>query len=57
LAAAVLALPAAGASLTATLPADPALGDLEIDLQVLEADAGAVKGVSFTPGLELILGH
>jgi Tol biopolymer transport system component len=53
----LLALPAAGASLTATLPADPALGDLEIDLQVLEADAGAVKGVSFTPGLELILGH
>jgi hypothetical protein len=52
-----LAVPDTGASLTATIPVDPTLGDFEIDLQALEVDAGAVKGVSFTAGLQLILGH
>jgi len=52
-----LAVPDTGASLTATIPVDPSLGDFEIDLQALEVDAGAVKGVSFTAGLQLILGH
>jgi hypothetical protein len=28
-----------------------------VDLQVLEADPGATRGVSFTPGLELVLGN
>jgi hypothetical protein len=28
-----------------------------VDLQAIEADQGAVKGVSFTQGLELVLGH
>jgi hypothetical protein len=27
-----------------------------VDLQAIEADPGAAKGVSFTPGLELLLG-
>jgi hypothetical protein len=30
---------------------------MAIDLQVVEADPGAVKGVSFTQGLELVLGR
>lgn len=42
--------------LNGSLPKDPSLIGLELDLQVLEADAGAVKGLSFTPGLQLILG-
>ena len=28
-----------------------------LDLQALEADPGATKGVSFTAGLELVLGY
>jgi hypothetical protein len=28
-----------------------------LDLQVVEADPGAVKGVSFTQGLEIVLGR
>jgi hypothetical protein len=43
-------------SFTGTLPLD--FGDFgtTLDLQVLELDPGAAKGVSFTPGLELVLG-
>jgi len=40
-----------------TLPNDPALAGFAVDLQVAEGDPGAVKGVSFTPGLELVLGY
>jgi streptogramin lyase len=43
-------------SFTGTIPNDPALFGFEIDLQVVEADPGAVKGVSFTQGLQLLLG-
>jgi streptogramin lyase len=39
-----------------SIPNDPALLGLEIDLQAVEVDPGAVKGVSFTQGLELVLG-
>jgi len=46
-----------GDSFTGTIPNDPALFGFEIDLQVVEADPGAVKGVSFTQGLQLVLGH
>jgi uncharacterized repeat protein (TIGR03803 family) len=42
--------------LDGTLPDDPAVAGTEIDLQVLESDPGAVKKVSFTPGLQLLLG-
>jgi hypothetical protein len=45
-----------GDSFTGTIPNDPALYGFEIDLQVVEADPGAVKGVSFTQGLQLLLG-
>jgi sugar lactone lactonase YvrE len=43
-------------SFSGTLPNDPALFGFEIDLQAVEADPGAVKGVSFTQGLSLLLG-
>jgi sugar lactone lactonase YvrE len=39
-----------------SIPNDPTLFGLEIDLQAVEADPGAVKGFSFTQGLELVLG-
>jgi Tol biopolymer transport system component len=37
------------------IPDDATLAGLLVDLQVIEADPGAVKGISFTPGLELRL--
>jgi len=43
-------------SFTGTLPSDPALLGFALDLQTVEADPGAVKGFSFTQGLELVLG-
>lgn len=51
-----ISIPAAGFSQPGTLPVDPVWSGIEIFLQVLEVDAGASRGVSFTPGLELILG-
>lgn len=38
------------------IPNDPTLAGITIDLQVVEADPGALKGVSFSAGLELLLG-
>jgi Tol biopolymer transport system component len=42
---------------TGTLPDDDLLCGVLVDLQVVEADPGAVKGVSFTEGLEIVLGR
>jgi hypothetical protein len=55
----LLPLPIApgGSSLSADLPIDPALCGLAVYTQMLELDADAAKGVSFTPGLELVFGH
>ena len=53
----VLVLPASGASLSDLIPNDDDLCGFTLDLQAIEADPGAVKGVSFTQGLELVLGH
>lgn len=53
----LLALSPYGNSIAADLPADELLSGLEIFAQVLELDAGAARGVSFTPGLKLTLGH
>jgi hypothetical protein len=39
-----------------SIPNDFALLGVTVDLQALEADPGAAKGVSFTAGLELTLG-
>jgi hypothetical protein len=52
----LLSLPGSGAGLTGLLPCDGSLCGLAVLLQALEIDAGAAKGVSFTPGLELVLG-
>jgi Tol biopolymer transport system component len=53
----VLDLPASGASLSVRIPNVDNLCGFTVDLQAIEADQGAVKGVSFTQGLELVLGH
>jgi hypothetical protein len=46
-----------GELLSDTIPNDPALCDLELFLQVIELDAGATKGLSFSEGLLLHFGH
>jgi hypothetical protein len=38
-------------------PNDPALLGVASDLQAIEADPGATRGVSFTAGLELVIGY
>jgi hypothetical protein len=53
----LVGLPPSGTSLTGALPSNEAYCGLEIDLQAIEADAGAAKGVSFTQGIELVLGE
>jgi Tol biopolymer transport system component len=52
-----IAIPATGATFDGTLPHDDRLCGAAVDLQALEADPGAAKGVSFTAGLELLLGR
>jgi Tol biopolymer transport system component len=52
-----VAIAPGGVTFTADLPDDAALVGIAVDLQVIELDAGATKGVSFTPGLELVLGQ
>jgi len=43
--------------LTISVPlTDPSLYGLTLDMQMLEADSGAAHNISFTPGLELVLG-
>jgi hypothetical protein len=50
-------IPAAGLSVPGPIPkGDASWCGLAVFLQVMEVDAGASKGVSFTPGLELDLG-
>lgn len=51
-----LVLPQAGLTVIAVLPPDPALCSLPVFTQVIQVDPGASKGVSFTQGLNLILG-
>jgi len=52
-----LLIHAGGEPLSGPLPNDPALCGVAVDLQALELDAGASKGMSFTAGLELLLGY
>ena len=47
----------AGRSLSEHVPRDPTLCGLSLYLQVLELDRGAAKGISFTPGMQLTVGH
>jgi probable HAF family extracellular repeat protein len=44
-------------SFSGSLPHDDALVGVNVDLQVFEFDPGASKGVSFTQGLDLVLGY
>jgi Tol biopolymer transport system component len=46
-----------GATLFGDLPDDDALEGVVLDLQAMELDAGATHSVSFTAGLELVLGR
>jgi streptogramin lyase len=54
----VLTIPlAAGVNtFTGDIPDDPTLSGLALELQAIESDPGAAKGISFTAGLELLLG-
>jgi hypothetical protein len=52
----ILPLPAGGLALPALVPCNPLLCGVSIFLQALEVDGGASRGVSFTPGLQLVLG-
>jgi hypothetical protein len=51
-----ISIPATGVLLSGSLPNDPALIGVVVDLQVLEFDPGAGHRLSFTPGLELLIG-
>jgi Tol biopolymer transport system component len=53
----VMPIAPGGSPLSGAIPGDPALCGLSIFGQVLELDAGAAHGISFTPGLELSFGH
>lgn len=52
-----LAIPVGGYFLTETVPADEFLCGVVLYGQTLEADAGAIKGVSFTPRIDLTFGR
>ncbi len=51
-----LSIPAAGITLSGSVPNDPALYGFHAYLQGLELDVGATKGMSFTRGLDLEFG-
>jgi len=52
-----IAIGAGGLSLPAVVPRDDALCGIAVDLQALELDPGAQHRISFTPGLELVIGQ
>jgi Tol biopolymer transport system component len=52
-----LALPPSGLSVSADVPYDPSYALLSAYLQAFDMDAGAAHGLSFTPGLHLLLGR
>jgi len=43
-------------SFTGTIPVDESLCGVAVDVQGIEADPGAAGGLSFSPGLELVIG-
>ena len=51
-----IAVPATGTLLSGAIPNDSGLLGVVVDLQVLELDPGAAHKLSFTPGLELLIG-
>ena len=52
-----LSLPAGGATLSGSIPDDPALCGVRFLLQALELDGGAPAGLSSTPGVRVYLGR
>jgi len=52
-----LTVGASGGALTDDVPYDSALAGLALDVQGIELDPGATRGISFTPGLELVVGR
>jgi hypothetical protein len=52
----LFALPAGGLSLPVNVPCDGVLCGIEADLQSLQYDPGASRGVAFSPGLALVIG-
>jgi glucose/arabinose dehydrogenase len=52
----VLPLPTGTATIPVVVPCDPALSGRAFYMQSLEIDAGASKGVSFSAGLQMVLG-
>ena len=52
----VIPVPASGFAAKFAVPNDPALCGLNLYVQVVEGDAGASKGLSFTAGLHLLFG-
>ena len=53
----LIGVPASGGSIVEVVPEDDALRGIAVELQALESDPGAAHGVSFTPGLALLLGR
>ena len=51
-----LPVPAAGVDLPFSIPYDEGACEVDVYLQVVQTDPGAVRGMSFTPGLHLTLG-
>jgi hypothetical protein len=52
----LVSVPSGGATLSSGELDDPALGGAEAFLQQLQLDPGASKGVSFSEGLDLVVG-
>jgi WD40 repeat protein len=53
----IVPIGAAGMSFSSEIPEDEAICGVEVFLQALELDPGAVKGISFSAGLDLVVGH
>jgi hypothetical protein len=53
----LIPLAPSGNSMDCDFPPDEALCRFEVFAQTLELDPGAAKGMSFTQGLKLVLGH
>jgi WD40 repeat protein len=50
-------VPPTGLPLSGTIPNQETLCGFTIDMQAIESDPGALKGVAFTPGIALTLGY
>jgi hypothetical protein len=53
----LIPLTLSGTSISGDIPPDEALCGVELFAQAIEIDPGAAKGLSFTAGLDLLLGQ